>query len=49
MQIHENGSFTILHEKRIEADDPDLVSLSSAWDTALAAAFGSLPPLKLGV
>jgi putative proteasome-type protease len=43
MLILEQGRFEPLHEKRIEASDPYLRSISAGWGEALKQAFNSLP------
>ncbi len=43
LQVYENDSFKLTHERRIEMDDPYFNTISAGWGDALRQAFLSLP------
>ena len=45
--IYKNDSFDILHEARIEKNDPYFQNISQGWGAALKEAFHSLPDFDL--
>ncbi|MCR9213195.1 MAG: proteasome-type protease [Proteobacteria bacterium] len=43
LQVYENDSFTLAHDRRIEMDDPYFNTISDGWGDALKQAFLYLP------
>nr|WP_319249991.1 proteasome-type protease [uncultured Celeribacter sp.] len=46
LQVIEKDTFKVAHQRRIEADDPYFLTISSGWGEALKAAMDSLPSFE---
>ncbi len=47
LQIVARDTFDVTHQRRIPADDPYFVSISTGWGDALKKAFAALPDFRL--